>query len=291
MEPAIFQKYLDYLKFEKRDMPRTIKGHVQHINTIEKEVGSLLEIKTHHVITAAINKIETELGWRDTTTKKLERSIMTFYKWALRDHVIDHNPYPFSGRRTTRAAEQPHFDRDIDKEVIENILFHPNWTRRESCMIRVMFACGLRRQEIANLTISDVDALKRNIRVQRGKGNKWRYVPYDTETAKELETYMKTLQRLSPHQWLFQREDFSGPLTGNGIWKSLDRLGKKLGVKCNPKKWRASFATYFMEKGMLPKMVSDMMGHARVSTTLDHYTFHRNEKTHAEYDRLASRQA
>lgn len=292
-EPTILKRYFDYLRFEKRDKPRTIQGHEQHIKQLETEVGDLLKIKSHHPITAAINKIEVLQNWRDTTTKKFERSILSFYKWALRDFVIDHNPFPFSGRRTTRAEQQPHFDREIDHAVIESILFHPNWTARDVVMLRIMFACGLRRQEIADLRIDDIDLLKRNVRVRRGKGDKWRYVPFDPENAKYIEPHVKVMLRItgSPSARLFQREDFSAPLSGSGIWKSLDRMGKKIGVKCNPKKWRSSFAGYFMEKGMLPKMVSDMMGHARVSTTLDHYTFHRNEKTHAEYDRIVAQHA
>lgn len=288
MIAPISQSFLDYLRFERRDRPKTCASHNANLRILTEHLGNLLEVKTHRPIIEALNTLEQRRGWRNTTTKKFEKTLIHFYKWALREGLIEHNPFPLSVLRTTKCDPQPHYDRQIDRETIERILFHPNWTRREYCWIRVLFACGIRRQEAVDLEIQNVDLNRRYIRV-KGKGDKWREVPFDEDTGQELEKYMKGLRANYTGPWLFPREDFKGPMTGSGLWKSLDRMGKSMGLRCNPKVWRTSFASYFIEF-MPPSMVANMMGHSRVSTTLDHYTYHKNEKVHAEYDRVAQLQ-
>lgn len=280
---SITRKYVAYLKYEKRSKRRTIQDHFYRLNLLAKKLGDLLLVESHSPIIQAVNHIEQVHGWNPNTTTKLEKAIKVFYRWALREKLIAHNPYPFSDRKGVKPPVQPHYDRKIDKEIIERILFHPNWTRREYNLLRVMFAAGLRREEVVNLNIRDIDLERGYVHVIKGKRDKERYVPLDPETVEELKVYIEGLRLNTTGQMLFPREDFKDRLTGSGIWKSLDRMGKKMGLKCNPKIWRTSFGSYFAE--LMPiSMVSDMMGHERPSTTLDHYVYHRKQKTKEFYD-------
>ena len=287
--PDVLEKYKTFLLIELKRVPKTAERQIVDLNRMAEKVGDLLLVGNYAPISKALNDIERERDWDTNTTAKLEGTVLLFYRWALREQLITVNPYPLKCRHKHRPEEQPSFDRDLDKETIERVLFYPNWTRREYCQLRILFACGLRRQELVDLNIEDVDLEKRYVRIRKGKRDKWRYVPMDEETAAEMKEYIEGLKRNSFHPALFQREDFKERLTGSGIWKSLDRVAKKMGIKFNPKKWRASFATYFLEKGAVPSMVSKWMGHSRLSTTLEYYAHHRDEKAHIVYDEMTKK--
>jgi integrase/recombinase XerD len=142
---------------------------------------------------------------------------------------------------------------------------------RDTAMLELMYATGLRVSEVCGLTLMDVD-LQRGFLVARGKGRKERVVPLGQRARTTLEEYLagprttlmygRSADPMFPHP--------SGkPLTRQGVWKIVKRHALAAGIrkKLSPHKLRHSFATHLVENGADLRAVQAMLGHADLSTT------------------------
>lgn len=158
---------------------------------------------------------------------------------------------------------------------------------RDYAIISVMHSGGIRRDEVGTIQMTSYDADERSIRVI-GKGNKEREVTLAPETVDAVE------------QWIVVRGDSSGPLfprlaAGKGnkirlgvrlssqaIFRVLLDLVKKAGIKsCSPHDLRRTFATDMTNAGVDLHTLKEMMGHARVDTTLGYLRRNRSVKIKA----------
>ena len=86
--------------------------------------------------------------------------------------------------------------------------------------MRILLDTGLRRSEMAAITMSDVDLGQQTLRVI-GKGGRVRGVPYGRKAARDLDRYLRVRQQkphgASPKLWIGK----SGPATPNGIYQVM----------------------------------------------------------------------
>jgi integrase/recombinase XerD len=163
-----------------------------------------------------------------------------------------------------------------EKEV-ERILFHIGnksklVSQRDKVAILLLLFTGLRVSELVSLKIRDVDFLALNLRIL-GKGGKYREVPLKPEVADELKRYIEDERRNHPksdsqHLLLTQRAEKMDKDTVN---KLLRKHGKKLNLIIKPHKFRHTFCTRLIQKGVSITIVSKLAGHASVNTTASFY--------------------
>ncbi|UCG60588.1 MAG: tyrosine-type recombinase/integrase [Candidatus Zixiibacteriota bacterium] len=141
---------------------------------------------------------------------------------------------------------------------------------RDYIMIALLYATGVRREELANIKLSDVDLDGGTVTVL-GKGNKVRVVPIGDATLKEVSQFIKVRQvfcdeKAARTPYLFLNNQ-GGPLTV----RSVDRLVKKfaagLGLEITPHTLRHSFATHLLENGADLMLIKEILGHSSLSTT------------------------
>lgn len=140
---------------------------------------------------------------------------------------------------------------------------------RDAAIIAVLYACGLRRAEVAGLDAGDVDLEGSRLTI-RGKGNKVRSVPVGA-----------AWQRL--RAWTDIQDSDDGPLfvrvwrggalsvqrlTPQGIYHILRKRADQAGVKpFTPHDLRRTYAGDLLDAGADISTVQQMMGHANTSTT------------------------
>lgn len=140
---------------------------------------------------------------------------------------------------------------------------------RDRCLFELIYSCGLRASEAANLSLSDV-RLTEKILFIRGKGDKERMVPYGNAAALWLERYIREarpailLRRRSSALFLNFR---GGRLSRKGIWDRLQDIETKSGIETKVHTLRHSFATHLLAGGADLRSVQELLGHADVSTT------------------------
>lgn len=120
--------------------------------------------------------------------------------------------------------------------------------RRDTALLSLFIDTGIRRAEMAGLTLADCDLDEQQIRVI-GKGGRARFVPYGATTATRLDRYLRARRSHAaahqPHLWLGAK----GPLTAYGIEDAVARRGAQAGVAVHPHLFRHTFAHLWLDNG------------------------------------------
>jgi len=131
-----------------------------------------------------------------------------------------------------------------------------------------LYSMGLRLSEGLNLTVSDIDAVQRQVHIREGKGGKDRMVPIPQRTLLALRQYWKTHRH--------PRLIFPGAHTKNNtsmdkgsVQKALKRVLQDCRIKKNisPHSLRHCFATHLLEQGLDLRSLQQLLGHASLNTT------------------------
>ena len=139
---------------------------------------------------------------------------------------------------------------------------------KHKLMLTMLYASGLRRNELLNLRIENIETNdgKFRIRINRSKGNKDRYTVLSEKLLPELRAYY---QAFKPKDYLFNGRTKGRPMTAGGLAHALKMANKKSGVKrINLHILRHCFASHALEDGMNLRTLQDILGHASIKTTM-----------------------
>lgn len=135
-----------------------------------------------------------------------------------------------------------------------------------------MFYTGLRVSELVNIKLSHIDYDKREL-VVIGKGKKRRNIPLKTCVINQMKTYIngdrrKSKHHKSPYLVLSQRKD---KMSREAVCRLTKIIKSDINSKIYPHKFRHSFASRLVQKGVLISTVAEILGHRDIQTTLDYY--------------------
>ncbi len=154
---------------------------------------------------------------------------------------------------------------DIDKllDAIKNKRSHKDSTDRDLALVDLAIHTGLRRSELANLTVGDIDIIRQLLAVRQGKGSKDRVIPLSGKMCSKLDAYIKGKEK---SENLFA-------LTPATISGKIRTFARKAGVKIHTHSLRDYFATSLSEKGATIREIQSLLGHANLTHT-ERYTLH-----------------
>ncbi len=152
----------------------------------------------------------------------------------------------------------------LSKEEIKKILESPKNIKHKA-MLSLVYSCGLRRSELLNLKIKEIDSKRKLLIIKQSKGKKDRIVPLSDKVILTLREYYKIFK---PKIWLFE-----GQFGGKYSEKSLDNVLKQSTQKAKITKpvslhWlRHSYATHLLENGTDLRYIQEILGHNSSKTT------------------------
>lgn len=153
----------------------------------------------------------------------------------------------------------------LSKEEVKNILqAHQNVKHR--AMLSLIYACGLRRGELLNLKLIDIDSQRGMVRINQGKGAKDRMVPISEKVIGLLREYY---QYEKPKVYLFEGTTSGQTYSPTSLQEVLKSAVKKSGIK-KPVTlhWlRHSYATHLLESGTDLRFIQELLGHNSSKTT------------------------
>ncbi len=185
------------------------------------------------------------------TASNRYRALHSFFTWAEEEDEVD--PHPMRRMKPPRVppkAVPVIGDADLLRllKACEGREFAD---LRDTAIIRLLLDTGLRRAELASLTVEAIDRGNRTATVV-GKGRKPRTVAYGTKAAQALDRYLRRARSghrdaAVPALWL----GHGGPMTANGIYQAIESRSKKAGlVGIHPHQFRHTFAHKMLEAGM-----------------------------------------
>jgi site-specific recombinase XerD len=152
--------------------------------------------------------------------------------------------------------------------------------QRDLCLLTLLASTGLRISEALGITFADIDPVDKSILIL-GKGKKYRKVFFDLPALEDvLQDYLTARQALGvDHDVLFVSTKTYRPLQPRGVQKALKGHLRSASLSCfvSPHTFRHSFATLAIERGANIKAVSQILGHANCSITINLYTHLSNE--------------
>ena len=157
-------------------------------------------------------------------------------------------------------------------------------TRRDWAMFRLMLRCGLRVEEVAHLSLGDIDLKQRRIMVVDGKGGKDRVVYISDDAADGLIAYLKLRShRRIKRVFLVEKGDYKGqPISVRGIQKRMEYYASKTGLKISCHHLRHTMATQLLNADAQVESIQDLLGHNWITTT-ERYCKVSNMKVKRDY--------
>jgi len=207
-----------------------------------------------------------------------------FFSWLRRNGRLAGNPasdllMPRPDRRLPEAT--------LTATEMAVLLAQPNVSRplglRDRAILEVFYSCALRRQELINLTVRDVDFDRGTVFVRCGKGAKDRYVPIGERALFWLRLYLELARpgftTGRPSDRLFV-SSLGTPICADWLSRKIRRYLHTAGIdkrgSCHL--LRHTVATLMLDRGADIRYVAEMLGHTRLETT--------QRYTHVSIDRL-----
>jgi integrase/recombinase XerD len=136
---------------------------------------------------------------------------------------------------------------------------------KHKCILTTIYSAGLRRSELINLKVVDIDSKRKLIKIRGAKGKKDRYTLLSDKLIEVLRRYYMVYR---PYDWLFEGQN-RGQYSASSIAKILFKAVKKAGIQkhVTPHVLRHSFATHLLEQGINLRYIQEILGHEDPKTT------------------------
>lgn len=212
------------------------------------------------------------------TIRRHIASMRQFFRFLLTEGVISADPM----RNTMSPKTAKTLPHTLSLSEVENLLEEPEKkdspeAARDSAMLHVLYATGLRVSELVSLEINRVN-LDHGYVFTTGKGNKERMVPLGkTAVGKVVEYLSESRPKLldgRTSKYLFVTKRTGEKMSRQWFWHTIKTYALSVGIRSRitPHVIRHSFATHLLERGAGLRVIQEMLGHSDISTT-QIYTF------------------
>ena len=187
---------------------------------------------------------------------------------------------------------------DYNREIVEKIRTIPGvrWDRVMRCwyvadqpqkILSLIYSGGLRRSELINMQIIDVDSKRNVVNIRHAKGDKDGIVPLSGKISTLLRDYFKQYR---PPKWLFEGQIEGTQYTETSINHIFQRAKKKANItrSCTLHTLRHCYATHLLEAGTDIRYIQALLGHKHSKTTeiYTHVTTKSIQKIKSPFDDL-----
>jgi len=192
-------------------------------------------------------------------------SIRGFYNYLIHEEQVA-MVHPIKRGYTLRLSRP--LPRYLREEHVAR-LFGAIRSRRDRAMFMLMLRCGLRVEEVANLTLASIDLRRMQLIVYEGKGRKDRLVYLSRDALQALVDYFR-IRPSSRTRKVFLVEKGTGKgktISVRGIQKRMEYYARKTGLKVSCHQLRHTMATQLLNADADLVTIQDLLGHSRIKTT------------------------
>jgi integrase/recombinase XerC len=291
-------EFLDHLRLNENASAHTVRAYESDLSQFITFVAAHLNRRrpdltaadfNHLNIRAFLGELHKRGNSRSSAARKLA-AIRTFGKYLRREGAIDGDPAALVGTPKREERLPAHLAESEMSRLLEMPDTSSPLGRRDRAILELFYASGLRLSELVGVGLEDVNLSSRVVRVL-GKGGKERIVPFNRSTEAAIRAWLRDREeivvgaarssllaaRMQARKVTKSRRSteplFLNYQGGRLSTRSVDRLVRKYVAACStrfgisPHALRHSFATHLLERGADLRVIQELLGHARLSTT------------------------
>ncbi|EKY18734.1 site-specific recombinase, phage integrase family, partial [Anaerostipes hadrus ATCC 29173 = JCM 17467] len=208
-------------------------------------------------------------------------AISSFFSWLADEEYIDKDPTrKIKKIKVTKKKKKAFTADEMERMRIacKDI--------RDRALIEMLACTGCRVSELSNISLNDVDFLRKKVRIV-GKGDKERTVFISDTAMIYLNRYLETRQDNNVALFTSKRFPYDR-LQKDGIERVVRDLGRMCNVYAHPHKFRRTLCTNLIMRGMPLQNVAILMGHADINMTAGTYYDASDQMIEYEYIRYAA---
>ncbi len=271
----LFEQYL----IENGIAPKTIESYVGDVRGFYEYlsgmgVESQTDFKRFYVVSYKNHLVEKK--YAVATINKKINSLQAYNLYLIGKGILTEQVVTLQRDRIKVAAgSEGEVDVFSEQEVNQLLFFVQDRSKvslRNCLIVHLLLYTGVRVSELCGIQLIDIDYLTNTLRVT-GKGGKYREIPLRPDLAELIREYVRTERQEnkhtdSPYLLVSQRAE---KLHKDAVNTMLEGLEKKLGFKMYPHKFRHTFCSRLLKKGVPLTTVSKLAGHAHIQTTAHYY--------------------
>ena len=267
--------FIEYLELEKNYSKHTLIAYERDLEMFSKFCFKeydmdIIDEVPYSVVRSWIVQLADD-GLTNRTINRKVSSLNAYYKFLQKIGQITSSPLiKHKALKTEKKMEVPFSEMEMDK-VLQLIPFDNDFEGlRDKLIIEMLYATGIRRTELVNLKLSDVNWSSNNIKVL-GKRNKERILPLLPNVVIVLKDYLNArakLEKVEDDAFLFLTQGglkIYETLVYRTINKYFSLVSPK--VKKSPHVLRHTFATHLLSQGADLNAVKELLGHASLAST------------------------
>jgi integrase/recombinase XerC len=265
--------FLNYLALEKKYSKHTITAYQNDLNTFQlfcnQEFGneSIASVNYAQIRNWIVSLVNLKITNRSINRKV--SSLKSFYKFLQKTKQIESSPLvKHQALKVLKQVQVPFSEKEIFS-VLNTVDDDGDFESvRNKLMVELFYSTGMRRNELINIKIADIDYVNETVKVL-GKRNKERYIPLLKSVRESLKKYDKFREKIEGSEpYLF--------LTKNGkkiydtlVYRVINNYFSAVSskVKKSPHVIRHSFATHLLNEGADLNAVKELLGHSSLAST------------------------
>jgi len=198
----------------------------------------------------------------NTVAQHLSALRFFFVKTLKRNWGVEETPYP---KRPIRLPDV------LSREEVQRLIESADSPLHRVWLV-MLYATGLRREELVQLKVTDIDSARMLIHVHQGKGNEDRDIMLSPRLLEELRDYWRQAN-FKPKTYLFpgggRAHATDVPMSAKSVFHAVKHAAQRAGLKkhVHPHTLRHCFATHLLEAGADLRTIQLLLGHADLKTT------------------------
>ncbi|OUR90357.1 integrase [Flavobacteriales bacterium 34_180_T64] len=270
-----FKPFTDYLLYEKKYSELTIISYSRDLESFlgfiktDYDMSSIDTVNYQQIRSWIVNLVESGIANRSINRKV--SALNSYYKFLIKTETITANPLAkHKALKTSKKIQIPFSEQEL-KTVLNELQFETSFEGlRDRLIIELFYATGIRRIELIQIKMSDIDDSNKTLKVL-GKRNKERIIPLIDSVVTSIQNYKNarnSLEVIQDASYLFLTKK------GAKIYETLvyriinDYFSKASAkVKRSPHILRHSFATHLLNQGANLNAVKELLGHSSLAAT------------------------
>jgi integrase/recombinase XerC len=268
-------KFYDYLLLEKNYSQHTVKAYINDIGFFESFLSN--EYEDNNLLLVNYNQIRSWIvslsddGISNTSINRKVSSLKSFYKFLLKTKQIETSPLlKHKALKAPKKIQIPFSEKELDM-VLNQIMYKEGFEGvRDKLIVDLFYTTGIRRTELINLKIQNVDLSNKTIKVI-GKRNKERIIPILTIIEEQIKKYLSersSIQELKESEYFFLLSN-GVKLNDSFVYRLINYYFSNVSekVKKSPHILRHTFATHLLNNGADINSVKELLGHSSLAST------------------------